>query len=133
MAGHRHTVLVVDDDRDTREALATYLRGEGCLVVEAADGEQALSWLSRGIDPCLVLLDLLMPGVDGWRFRAIQRDNPGVAGIPVAVISGAAAEPEVGPGRFAQAYLPKPIDFEQLLGVVSAWCPHGPRRAGVST
>jgi len=126
--GHRHTVLVVEDDADTREALAVYLRGEGCLVVEAADGEEALSWLSRGIDPCLVLLDLRMPGVDGWRFRAIQRDHPGVAGIPVAVISGAEEVPDVGPDRFAQAFLRKPIDLERLRCVLYECCPQGPRR-----
>ncbi len=127
MAGHRHTVLVVDDDPDVREALATYLRTEGCLVVEAEDGEVALNALARGVDPCIVLLDLMMPGVDGWQFRAAQRREQGVAGIPVAIVSAHPDPPEVGPGGFAQAYLQKPVDFDQLLGLVTLHCPHRPR------
>lgn len=127
MAGHRHTVLVVDDDADVREAMATWLRGEGCLVVEARDGEEALTWLAQGVDPCLVMLDLMMPGVDGWQFRARQTREPGVAGVPVAVISAHPDPPTVGPGCFAQAYLPKPVDFDRLLGVVAEHCPQRPR------
>ena len=127
MAGHRHTVLIVDDDPDVREALATYLRGEGCLVVEAEDGAVALRALARGVDPCIVLLDLMMPGVDGWQFRAAQRREQGVAGIPVAIVSAHPDPPPVGPDGFAQAYLQKPVDFDQLLGLVTLHCPHRPR------
>jgi CheY-like chemotaxis protein len=129
VAGHRHTVLVVDDDPDVREALATYLRTEGCLVVEAQDGDVALQALARGVDPCIVLLDLMMPGVDGWQFRAAQVREPGVAGIPVAIVSAYPDPPPVGPGGFAQAYLQKPVDFDQLLGLVALHCPHRPRDA----
>jgi CheY-like chemotaxis protein len=127
VAGHRHTVLVVDDDSDVREALATYLRTESCLVVEAEDGEVALQALARGVDPCIVLLDLMMPGVDGWQFRAAQSREQGVAGIPVAIVSAYPDPPEIGPNGFAQAYLQKPVDFEQLLALVALHCPHRPR------
>jgi CheY-like chemotaxis protein len=127
VAGHRHTVLVVDDDPDVREALATYLRTEGCLVVEAEDGDVGLRALARGVDPCIVLLDLMMPGVDGWQFRTAQVREQGVAGIPVAIVSAYPDPPEVGPNGFAQAYLQKPVDFDQLLGLVTLHCPHRPR------
>src|SRR5262249_27660442 len=80
-------VLVVDDDADVRGMLAQVLELEGYDVVTAADGREALRRLEER-RPFLVLLDLMMPGMNGWQFRAEQLKQPGIADVPVVVLSG---------------------------------------------
>ena len=74
-------VLVVDDDRDIRELLVELLGGEGYLVSSAADGRQAL-WEAHAHRPDVILLDLMMPVMDGYQFRAAQLDDPDLARGP---------------------------------------------------
>lgn len=64
---HRHTVLLVDDSDDVREALETFLRQQSCEVVSAADAPTALAMLGDGLRPCLTLVDVRLPGMDGWQ------------------------------------------------------------------
>src|SRR6476646_3916797 len=93
--GSHGNVLIVEDDRDTREMLATLLAMEGFHTVAAEDGLEALHLL-RTVrhrapqTPCLVLLGLKMPRLSGKEFRRAQLDDPTVAGVPVAVMSGTA-------------------------------------------
>ena len=85
-AGNR-SILIVEDDSDLREALSEVLRDEGYSVESAADGREALDRLRRDLRPSLILLDLTMPVMNGWQFRAEQRRDPALSEIPVVVLS----------------------------------------------
>jgi len=116
------TVFVVEDDVDTRDMMGRFLELEGFNVEVAANGKQALERLSAGVHPCVILLDLMMPVMDGWQFRSQQIRDASLASIPVIVVS-AAGKDRIGDIQ-ANAYLSKPVDLEQLLAQVSVYCPH---------
>src|SRR4051812_2995689 len=82
----RH-ILIVDDDADIRQMLSQVLELEGYSVSEACDGRQALEQLRNKVTPNVILLDLRMPGMDGFQFRAAQLKDPALAHIPVFVIT----------------------------------------------
>src|SRR5215472_42700 len=87
--GRGHTVMFVEDEPEVRESLAELLTNEGFNVVTATDGQDALEQLDSGFRPCLIILDLLMPRMDGVDLcRALHRD-PTLVDIPVIVYSGA--------------------------------------------
>lgn len=114
------TVFVVEDDVDTRDMLKQFLELEGFHVELAANGQQALERLHAGVHPCVILLDLMMPVMDGWQFRQQQALDGDLAAIPVIVVSA------VGRHRVsdiqANAYLTKPVDLDQLLQQVNQYC-----------
>jgi len=114
-------VLIVDDDFALREALCVALEGEGFAVAAAANGQEALDYLRTEGRPCLVLLDLMMPIMNGWEFRAQQRQEPELADIPVVVLSAFArsGDEEL---RGIEQFLRKPIDLADLLAAVRAYC-----------
>ena len=85
-ANHFASVLLVEDDRDIREAVASLLEAEGYTVLTAAHGKEALAILERG-QPCVVLLDLMMPVMSGWDFMDVVRKNKRLEDIPVVVVS----------------------------------------------
>jgi CheY-like chemotaxis protein len=116
-----HRVLVVDDDDDIREAFATYLAAVGFDVVTACDGADALRVLRAARDFCLVVLDLFMPGMNGWEFREQQLRDPDLAGIPVVVVSAAGRDSGMA-ALHAVAQLPKPVDFARLAAVCGEHC-----------
>lgn len=114
------TVCIVDDDPDIREAMRFALEMHGVRVLEASDGAVALDQLHR--EKCgLILLDLMMPGMNGWEFRAAQRADPDLAGIPVVVLSGARDVADLARELDAAAYLTKPVELEQLAEVVDRY------------
>jgi CheY-like chemotaxis protein len=102
-------VLIIDDDSGSRESLAELLSDKGYTVETAQDGADALAYLRSGQRPGVILLDLMMPGTDGWDFRAQQKRDPSLAEIPVIAVSAA--------GRLVDAdySLRKPIDIDALL------------------
>ena len=107
-------VLVVEDDRDVREAVSDALESEGFTVIQARDGEEALA-RARDLVPSLILLDLMMPRMNGWEFRAIQAADPLLSGVPVVVVSAVAdLVEELHPA----AVLAKPFDLRHLLQAV---------------
>lgn len=116
-------ILVVDDHYEIRVALAELLEDEGYQVITAAHGQEALTLLRRGtVRPALIVLDVMMPVMDGWTFREIQASDPALQAIPVVVIS---AISNVQPPRHpvpAAAYLPKPLNFALLLETVTRFC-----------
>jgi len=117
---HRHAVLLVEDDYDTREAFTVMLEGLGVGVVGAANGREALESLWGGLRPCLIVLDMAMPEMDGYAFRRAQLADSTLTDIPVAVMSGAGWAVE----RDARAlglttFLRKPIEPDELLAALS--------------
>jgi CheY-like chemotaxis protein len=113
-----HTVLVVEDEADLREMMREALELNGYSVVTAVEGRAALEAVERIDHLCLVLLDLLMPGMNGWDFFTELRARPKYATVPVIVHSSATARAPQGATRV----LTKPLEFERLLDVVREFC-----------
>lgn len=113
-AGPRGRVLVIEDERDIRDALAEALSYEGYDVAVAANGREALRALHGGPLPDVILLDLVMPEMSGWEFRQVQTHDPALAGIPVVVVS--ASDP--GAAR-PDRHLPKPFAIDALFDAVA--------------
>lgn len=112
------TVLVVDDDRDLRRCMAEALQALGHRVATAADGRAALAILRRGCIPCLVLLDLIMPNMNGWQFLEERKKNPELLAIPVVVVSGEADAERLDSSLGVAGRVTKPISNEQLATLV---------------
>lgn len=114
------TVFIIEDDIDTRDMLAHFLEMEGYHVELAANGRQALDRFSGGASASVIVLDLMMPVMDGWEFRRRQVEDARLKDIPTIVVSAA------GRDRLAQidadAYLSKPVDMDELLYQVSQFC-----------
>lgn len=119
-------VLVVDDDLPTREALALILTAEGYRVRTATDGLAALRELRDGDRPCVIVLDLMMPMMDGWQFRHEQRRDPQLADIPVIVCSAAGRVRQRAAELQAIAYFDKPLDPMDLVAAIRRECPIPP-------
>src|SRR5262245_31809718 len=115
-------VLIVEDDASVREALATFLECEGYRVVEAADGVEALDRLRATSDVGLILLDLMMPVMDGWEFRDAQAKDPALASIPVVIITADTQAARRATAVGAAGCLLKPVEFPELLGLVDRFC-----------
>ena len=112
------TILLVEDDYDLRHGMAEVLTDAGHEVRAAANGAEALDLLTEGGPPRLILLDLMMPVMDGWQFRLKQLEDPALAGIPLVVVT---AIPEVADdmGCLEGAQLlAKPFDADGLLAAV---------------
>jgi CheY-like chemotaxis protein len=119
----RKTVLVVDDDRDIREVLTDALEAEGYTVVTTADGQEALDWLrTRTTRPCIILLDLMMPRMDGLQFRTEILNDPVLAAIPVVVLSADPSVIATAKSLNFSGSLRKPVPLESLLAAVHAHC-----------
>jgi CheY-like chemotaxis protein len=115
-------VLVVDDDRDIRDSLVELLVDHGYRALGASNGREALELLRSGGDqPCLILLDLMMPVMDGREFREEQLKNPAWTAIPVIVIS---AYNDVADQARALAvdHLRKPLAMRPLMDAVRRYC-----------
>src|SRR5262249_15847262 len=118
-----HTVLVVEDDLDIRQALMEILEEHGFTALGARDGAEALGLLGRATDlPCVILLDLMMPVMDGVTFRAAQLEDPRLAAIPVVVLwAHRNVEHEVN-SLEAVSFLRKPPSVRELVSVLRAHC-----------
>lgn len=115
------TILIVEDDADIREDLAYIVREEGYIVVTAANGMTARDWLrTTDVLPDVILLDLMMPVMDGWHFRADQLQDATMARIPVIIMSGAGDVRKEAAALMTAGYVTKPFEIETLLGVVEA-------------
>ncbi len=110
------TLLIVEDEVMTRNALVGLLRKDGRMIITAGDGQEALERLPNVPRPSVILLDLMMPRMDGWEFLRRQSADPTVAGIPTIVLSGSNL-----PAR-AKHQLTKPIDVERLRALVDQYC-----------
>src|SRR5262249_16506025 len=122
VTGFGKSVLVVEDDPATRNAVALVLEHEGYSVTGVANGQEALRHLRRTEPPDLILLDLMMPVMNGWEFRKQQAEDPALQSIPILVISADAHIPQKATALGATDYLQKPIDLEKLVEAVQRWC-----------
>jgi CheY-like chemotaxis protein len=117
----RHLILVVEDNQDLRDAVCGVLEDEGYPVRGAANGRQALEALAMGPVPCLMLLDLMMPVMDGWQvLEALPVEAAPAATFPIIVLSAArdrnARHPQV------RRSLAKPVQIDVLLEAVQEYC-----------
>jgi CheY-like chemotaxis protein len=122
-------VLLVEDDPEVRQMLETMLRLEKYDVVSAENGLEALERMRERL-PCAVLLDLMMPVMDGWEFRRRQLQDPTLSQVPVLCITAVPNPQEVGAGLGLQC-LPKPLDSSRLLYEVQERCGPGGRTASM--
>ena len=118
-------VLIVDDDPDLLDVTSFVIENEGISVETARNGREALASLSAGRLPALVLLDLMMPVMNGWEFLAAIANDPVLQGIPVVALT-AAAHAEV-PG--AREVLSKPMELKKLIRIIERYV-RGDRDAG---
>ena len=112
-------VLVVEDNADVREGMRICLEQRGYAVATAGDGSEALQLLDAGLRPCLILLDLMMPKVDGFGFRREQLADPAKASIPVVLFSGMYDARMQCTVLGTLGYMQKPVDPERLLTLVA--------------
>jgi CheY-like chemotaxis protein len=113
-------ILLVEDNDDVREMMAVTLELEGHTVETAANGREALEKLRTGVKPSLILMDLMMPVMNGWEFRQEIDNDPVLRQVPVVIISATTAE--LIHKTQAAAYLPKPLNMDQLLHLVGGFC-----------
>jgi CheY-like chemotaxis protein len=121
-------ILVVEDEVLLRVSLADALRECGYDVDEASNGQLALEWMRRHL-PDLVLLDLRMPVIDGFQFRAAQREDPLLADVPVILISANGDEKNAR-SLGAVGVLDKPVRLSELLAIINTFhrVPNGPKK-----
>jgi CheY-like chemotaxis protein len=113
-------VLVVDDDPDIRESLREVLEDEGYEVACVGNGREALDHLKASQPrPCVILLDLMMPVMDGWQFRREQKQDADIAEIPLVVITATGKRPVL---IDAAELVMKPLDLSQLFAAVERYC-----------
>ena len=123
MAHAPHVVLVVDDDPAVRDATVAGLESEGLRAVGVGDGREALDVLRSGrVAPCAIVLDLMMPTMDGWEFREHQLRERSLAAIPVVVVSAYADPRREATSMGALAGLQKPIEIDEVSRLVDASC-----------
>lgn len=115
--------MVVEDDADIADAMAMVLEDAGYSVSLAPNGQEALGALRKAKSlPGLILLDLMMPVMDGWQFRAAQKNDAELARVPVALLS-AHIDVRLEAERLAAVgWLKKPIDLQALLKLVEQHC-----------
>jgi CheY-like chemotaxis protein len=109
-------VLIVEDEITTRDVLIELLGKDGREIVTASDGQEAMEHLAKVPRPRVILLDLMMPRMDGWEFLRRQSADPSIANIPTIVLSGS----KLPAG--AKHQLSKPVDVERLRALVDQYC-----------
>ena len=113
-------ILIVEDEEDTRELLKEILEDRGFQVATAVDGVAALEFLAAGKAVCMVLLDLVMPRLNGFRVIEALSADPALARIPVCITT---SSPESAPPGFP--LLRKPVDISRLFAIVESYCGPG--------
>ncbi|MDQ3881408.1 MAG: response regulator [Chloroflexota bacterium] len=121
-ASEDHPVLIVDDDHGVRGVLAQILEDEGHVVRTATNGLEALEALRSSVRPCLILLDLMMPVMNGWEFMSRRDQERDIATIPVVVISADQGASAKAAAIGAVDCLEKPLDLNRLIDTVGRYC-----------
>ena len=119
---HAHSVLVVDDYEDIRDVFEEVLATTGALVIAAGSGHEALDILLDGFRPCVVLLDVRMPRMDGWTVWQRMQDNAELVRTPVVMLSTDSADGERARRVGIREFLSKPIENERIVATVERYC-----------
>ncbi len=123
MEPHDPTVLIVDDDDEIRRLLAALLRSAGRRVMQASNGVQALEVLRGPVRrPCIILLDMMMPVMNGVEFRKVQLDDPELRSIPVVFFSALAEVVQHAAALGAAGCVCKPFDPDDLVAMLTCRC-----------
>ena len=124
MRPHRHTVLIIDDDADILDAFTLSLTLADLVAHAVSSGREALNLLERGLRPCAVLLDIRMPGMDGWQvWNEIHAGTPDIAAIPVVFVSAETPDRPRAAEAGIAAWLQKPVGVRELAGALARVCP----------
>ena len=115
----RRKLLLVEDDAELRRSLCDLLQDAGYDVECAENGQVALTFLEGSAPPCLVLLDLMMPVMNGWEFRDAQSRNEKISDIPVVILTADGRADLKAETLGAAGYLRKPIQVDRLLGILA--------------
>jgi CheY-like chemotaxis protein len=118
----RGSLLIIDDEPDALEAVFELFKAEGYDVRVAGNGREALSLLGDGVSPCLILLDLRMPEMDGWGFCEALLEDPVHSRIPIAIVTASAAVDYLPRRNVDAGMFVKPVDFRRLLRTVRRFC-----------
>ena len=113
-----NAILIVDDDADMRDTMTDVLQAEGYKVIAVPGGPEALRLLEEGLRPALILLDMMMPGMDGRQFRAEQTKHSDWAAIPTVVFSAYGDVAETASEIGAAGGLAKPLRMDALLELI---------------
>ncbi len=114
------SILIIDDDEAIRETFQLILETEGYSVFTAANGKEGLEVLSKMPSPCLILLDLMMPVMDGWAFAEAHDKEKRFSKIPIVVVT---AFPEMtAPLKNTEGVMKKPVDIDLLIRTVAQYC-----------
>ncbi len=120
------TILIVDDERSIRSALADLLEDEVFSVAVVRNGQEAITYLEQATErPCLILLDMMMPEMTGLQFRRHQQEHPALADIPVVAMSANLHLAQAAQLLGVTDYLHKPFDLPTLLSAVVRNCGSG--------
>ena len=130
-AAHRCSILVVDDDPDVGELMRVTLEAEGYRVASVRNGREALNHLRSHADTCIILLDLMLPIMDGTHFRITQLNDRSLAWIPVVLMSGAPEADRRARELGARRLVKKPLDLDEVKQALRSvgCCQARPRRA----
>jgi CheY-like chemotaxis protein len=121
-------VMVVDDDADIRDSIGDILELRGYRVARASNGREALDRLRAGTLPCVILLDLMMPVLNGWEFREQQTSDEALKSVPVVIISGDGSTDQKAASIGVAEFLRKPLELSAILDVVRRHCGGGAAR-----
>ncbi|HKB09741.1 MAG TPA: response regulator [Vicinamibacterales bacterium] len=132
-AAHRCGILIIDDDAEIRELLRVALTPDGYMVAGLPDGREALHYLRSHAETCIILLDLLLPVMDGAHFRAAQTRDRALAWIPLVVMSAAVDADRRAKEIGARRLIRKPLDLDEVRQVLRTigCCQARPMRAPV--
>jgi CheY-like chemotaxis protein len=114
-------ILLIEDDDDMRDNLAALLRRRGYQVAAVGNGKEALEWLQMGNMPCLIILDLMMPVMNGWDFRSKQMAVQKWAAIPTVLLSGTADIAQQMKRLGTLDYISKPVNLKRLYDIVDRY------------
>lgn len=116
----KENVLVIEDAEEIRQILKLAIEMQGYSVIEASNGQEGLDMLENGTLPCLILLDLMMPVMDGWTFSEKISEDERLNKIPLFVVS--AYSDRVKSVKHLNGFMKKPVQLSDLLKVVSTYC-----------
>ena len=121
--GSNRLVMIIEDDRDVRDSVREALEDHGYQTIGASQGREALELLrSSAAKPCIILLDMMMPVMDGWAFRKAQTADPALSSIPVIVLTAHSSASDTAREMGAVGFLRKPVTLQELLTAVKQEC-----------